>query len=323
MKYETIEGVKIPASKLVFGCANDPMLAGENVDDLLDAVFDMGINMFDTAENYGLSEVSLGHWLKKSGKRDQVVLISKGCHPYERERVTPEDLRQDIEQSMERLGTDYIDIYLLHRDNTALEPGPIVEILNEYKRAGHIGIFGGSNWTHERITEANAYAKVHGLTPFQISSPNFGLCEQIDDPFGGGSGCVTISGKENEVAREWYRQQKMPILAYASLGRGMFSGRVKSSDPEGAKAFLDVYAQKGYLHPANLERLARTEQLAKEKGCSVPQLALAWLFLQDLAVFPIVSAKKAERMQENVAALEVPLSEAEARWLNLETEEIG
>ena len=82
--------------------------------------------------------------------------------------------------------TDYIDIYLLHRDDPAVPASEIVEIFNAMHREGKIGAFGGSNWTHERIQEANAYAKDHGLIPFTVSSPNFGLADQIADPWGGG-----------------------------------------------------------------------------------------------------------------------------------------
>ena len=99
------------------------MIQGEDADELLDEVYAQGITTFDTAENYGLSEASLGHWLKNRGNREKVVIISKGCHPYDgRDRVTPEDLKHDIEQSFERLGTDYIDIYLMHRDDLKVEP---------------------------------------------------------------------------------------------------------------------------------------------------------------------------------------------------------
>lgn len=318
MEYGNIAGLDKPVSKLVFGCAIEPMLRGENVDELLDAVYAQGITAFDTAENYGLSEVSLGNWIQKRKLRDKIVVISKGCHPYERDRVTPEDLVQDIEQSFRRLGTDYLDVYLLHRDNTALEPGPVIEVLNEYHRAGKIGIFGGSNWTYERIAQANAYAAERGLEPFRISSPNFSLCRQVKDPFGGGSGCVTLTGPDQTAARSWYVKQNMPVLAYSSLGRGMLSGRVKSDDPEGAKQFLDEYAQRGFLYPENLERLARAEKLAEKKGCSVPQIGLAWLFCQEISVYPVVSARSASRIRDNARAFLVQLTKEEADWLDLQ-----
>ena len=116
MKYQKIKNVEKPLSKIIFGCAIPVMIQGEDADELLDEVYAQGITTFDTAENYGLSEASLGHWLKNRGNREKVVIISKGCHPYDgRDRVTPEDLKHDIEQSFERLGTDYIDIYQIGR----------------------------------------------------------------------------------------------------------------------------------------------------------------------------------------------------------------
>lgn len=183
MEYLQINGIKNKISRIAFGCAIEPMLAGENVHELLDACFDMGITTFDTAENYGLSEVSLGNWMRDRKNRDKLVIISKGCHPYDgKDRVNPEELIKDIEDSFRRLGTDYIDIYFMHRDDLKIDPGTMVEILNEYHKKGKIGAFGGSNWTHERIEQANAYAKAHNLVPFTVSSPNFGLADQIGDP---------------------------------------------------------------------------------------------------------------------------------------------
>ncbi|HBB62047.1 MAG TPA: aldo/keto reductase [Lachnospiraceae bacterium] len=317
MKYENLEDIKTPVSRIVFGTALPAMIKGENVNDLLDSIYAEGITTFDTAENYGLSEISLGTWMKARKNRDKIVIISKGCHPYGRDRVTPEDLKQDIEQSFERLHTDYIDIYMLHRDDLKVDVGPIVEILNEYKKAGKIGRFGGSNWTVERMEQANEYAYKHGLVPFTVSEPNFGLCDQIGDPWGGGSGCVTISGPAHQEDRDWYAKNDIPVFAYSSLGRGMFSGRVKSNDIEGAKSILDPNAVKGYCYPENFERLARVEKLAASKNRTVPQIALAWVLNQDFDVFPLVSVPKAEWMASNLEALDISLSKEEVEWLDL------
>lgn len=317
MKYENLEDIKTPVSRIVFGTALPAMIKGENVNDLLDSIYAEGITTFDTAENYGLSEISLGTWMKARKNRDKIVIISKGCHPYGRDRVTPEDLKQDIEQSFERLHTDYIDIYMLHRDDLKVDVGPIVEFLNEYKKAGKIGRFGGSNWTVERMEQANEYACKHGLVPFTVSEPNFGLCDQIGDPWGGGSGCVTISGPAHQEDRDWYAKNDIPVFAYSSLGRGMFSGRVKSNDIEGAKSILDPNAVKGYCYPENFERLARVEKLAASKNRTVPQIALAWVLNQDFDVFPLVSVPKAEWMASNLEALDISLSKEEVEWLDL------
>ena len=319
MEYLKIKGLNKPVSRMIYGCTAAAMMNGEDVNTLLDEVYALGINAFDTAENYGLSEVSLGRWMKARGNREDVVVISKGCHPYDGvDRMTPEYLRQDIEQSFERMGTDYIDIYLLHRDVDGVEVGPMVELLNAYHKAGKIRAFGGSNWTHQRIEEANAYAKEHGLVPFTVSSPNYGLCRQVNDPWGGSAGCITLTGEENAEARKWYMENGVAVLAYSSLGRGLFSGKVRSDEIEKAKAMMEPGAAHAYCHEENFERLSRAEMLADNKKCTVSQIALAWMLKQDVKAFPIVSASTGERMKDNVRAFEIRLSDEEAKWLNLE-----
>jgi len=319
MEYQNIKGIDKSVSRIVYGCTTEAMMKGENVNELLDEIYALGINTFDTAENYGLSEVSLGNWMKERNNREDIVVITKGCHPYDGvDRMTPEYLRADIEKSFQRLKSDYIDIYLLHRDVLEVPVGPIVEILNEYHKSGKIGAFGGSNWTPERIREANEYALAHGLQPFTVSSPNYSLCRQVNDPWGGSAGCVTITGDENAYARQWYRDNQVALFVYSSLGRGLFSGKVRSDEVEKAKEMMGPGAANAYCHSENFERLRRAEQLACEKNATVSRIALAWILKQDVNAFPIVSAATAERIAENVKALEFGLTDEEAKWLNLE-----
>lgn len=316
MEYLQINGIENKISKIAFGCAIEPMLKGENVHELLDACVEMGITTFDTAENYGDSEISLGNWMRDRKNREKLVIISKGCHPYDgKDRVNPKELIKDIENSFKRLNTDYIDIYFMHRDDYKIEVGTMVEILNEYYKKGKIKAFGGSNWTHDRIEEANQYAKAHGLQPFTVSSPNYGLADQIGDPFGGGAGCVSIAGPRNREAREWYIKNDMPVFAYSSLARGFFSGKISSSNPEAAAEILDEFAVKGYCYPENFERLRRAESLAKEKNCSVAQLALAWTLAQPLKTVLLASARSSERMRDNLKAFDIKLTQDELTWL--------
>ena len=201
--YATIPSVDKPVSRLFFGTASKPFLAGENCNRLLDEMFDLGIQTIDSARNYQSSEISIGRWFQESGKRDQVVLLTKGGHPdlLGRRRINEKEIRKDIECSLRNLHSDYIDIYLLHRDDPRKPAGEIVEIFNALYREGKIRAFGGSNWTHTRIEEANRYAQEHGLIPLTVSSPNFSLAEQVRDPWGGG--CVTLTGNDNEHARTW------------------------------------------------------------------------------------------------------------------------
>lgn len=317
MYYKTIPYVSSEVSEIFFGTATKDMQAGKNVNDLLDAIFDMGVNAFDLARNYGSAEKSFGYWLEARKNRDKVVILSKGGHPsvFGKKRINEKEIRKDFEESCRELHTDYIDIYLLHRDDPSVEVGEIVEVLNTMHAEGKIGAFGGSNWTHQRIAEANTYASEHGLIPFSVSSPNFGLAEQVNDPWGGG--CVTISGPQNEDARAWYREQNMPVIAYSSLGRGFFSGKLKSSDEGHERGILDSAARKGYCCSQNYERLRRCEELAAQKGVTVSQIALAWIFAQDINTFAVVSTTKPERMRQNIAALSLALTPEEAAYLDL------
>lgn len=319
MKYANVEYVDKALSRIVFGSAIPGLLAGQADDKLLDAAFAAGINAFDTARNYQKSENALGDWIGRKGLRDKIVLISKCAHhnlDTGKSRVTPKDIREDLAQSLDALQTDWLDVYLLHRDDPAVEVGPIVEVMNELRAEGKIRAFGASNWTHQRIQLANDYAKEKGLQPFTISSPNFGLASQKGDPWGGG--CVTISGVENHDAQKWYREHHIPVLAYSSLGRGMFSGKVKSDQPESASQYLDEVGQRAYATPENFQKLKHAEQLAGEKRCSVAQIAMAWLFQQPMMTFSVLGTTKAVRFSEAIEALHIPLSTDEIKFLNLE-----
>lgn len=301
---------------IVYGCANEPMIKGMDFSDMLDYVHSLGINTFDTAENYGKSEEVLGKWLKNH-KREDFVILTKGCHPREHDRVTPGDLRLDAMQSLEHLQTDYIDLYALHRDDLNVEVGPIMETLNELCEKGYIREIGVSNWSHRRIAQANDYALKHGLRTFSFSSPNYGLIDQVNDPWGGSAGALSISGKENEDARKWYSENNMAVFSFSSLGRGFLSGKVKSSfTREETAAVLDVFAMKGYYSEENMKRLARAEEKAAEYGCSVSEIAIAWLLNQDdFPVYPILGTTRKENIRQNLKALKIRLSKDELNWL--------
>ncbi len=317
MEYRRIAGVDKPVSRILFGTAQPPFLMNGDDDALLDAVLAMGINTFDIARVYLFAEDAIGRWMAKRGNRKELVLLSKCGHPSRsgEKRVTAKDMKDDLAESLQHLQTDFIDIYLLHRDDPDVDVAVAVETFNEMHAAKKIGAFGGSNWTHQRIEAANEYAYKHNLMPFTVSSPNFGLAEQICDPWGGG--CVTISGDANLDARNFYAANQMPVIAYSSLGRGLFSGKLKSAEADHPEKVLDEVAVKGYMCPQNVERLRRCERLAAEKGASVSQIAMAWIYAQSVNTFAVVSSSKAARMQQNVDALSIHLTKEEADYLDL------
>ncbi|NQT52881.1 aldo/keto reductase, partial [bacterium] len=166
MEYGEVPGVGKPVSRLVLGTMIINAGEMERSAALLDDAVAVGCTTLDTAHVYGggNSERAIGQWMDARGNRDAIVVLSKGAHPnQDRRRVTPFDIAADLHDSLARLRSDYIDLYLLHRDDPDVPVGPIVEALNEHRAAGRIRAFGGSNWTHTRIAEANAYADAHGL----------------------------------------------------------------------------------------------------------------------------------------------------------------
>ncbi len=314
MIYGTIDGIENPISRVFLGTASVPMLDGENMDALLDGAMERGVNAFDCARSYGRAEEVLGDWMKRRGNRRKVTVLSK-CGDI-RDGVVKVDagvIREQLKISLDTLQTDWIDLYLLHRDDPSTHVGELIETLNEVKQAGRIRVFGVSNWTVERILEANRYAREHQLEGFAVSSPNWGLARQMKDLWGGG--CVTVSGPEHRKDREWYARSGMPLIAYSSLGRGFFSGRFRSDDPEGATRVLDNYAKTGYLYPENLNRLRKAEALAEKYGVSVPEIAMRYVFSGSMNVYAVVSTVKPERLDSSIRAAAEPLTPEETAWL--------
>ena len=315
MQYGQIPGIAKPVARLVQGTV---MISGADPErefELLDAVFALGGNTFDTAHVYGngANERAFGHWVRERGLRDQVVILAKGAHHNaDRRRVTPFDISADLYDTLARFQVDAVDLYVLHRDDPTVPVGPIVEALHAHRAAGRIGAYGGSNWSHARIAEANAYAAAHGLTPFAVSSPNLSLAEQIEPPW---EGCVSIGGPAGAEARTFYAEHRLPIFAWSSLAGGFFSGRFTRDNLETFTTYLDVLAVKSYAGPENFVRLDRAAELAARKGVTVPQIALAYVFALGLNVHALVGCQTAAEFRANAEALALDLSPEEARWL--------
>lgn len=281
---------------------------------VVDKLWDMGLHCFDCAAGYG--ENALGKYLASRGRTNEAVILTKGCHPNPyRKRLTPYDLLSDFHDSLAKLKRDYIDIYMLHRDDPEVPVSEIIPVLDGLKREGKLRIFGASNWSIDRIREANAFAEANGMEPFRAVSPHYSLAHQIADPWGGG---ISITGPEHAEDRAWLIENQMPVFAYSSMSGGFISGMFRSDDREGALKFLTPPAKKGYYADENFERLARAEQLAEKYGVSVAQVSMAWLFRQDLQVIPLQGGENAQMYRQTLEAAELALSAEEVKWLNLE-----
>jgi aryl-alcohol dehydrogenase-like predicted oxidoreductase len=322
MEYGSLQGIDKPLSRLVQGTI--PLSADDEAGSfaLLDGVYESGGRAFDTAHSYGngMNETVLGNWIRSRGVRDDVVVLGKCAHPEngKPKRVNPEDITSDLHESLQRQQTDYIDLWVLHRDDEDVPVGPIIENLTAHRRAGKISAFGASNWTTARIQEANQYAADHDLEPFSLSSSNFSLAVQIQSPW---EGCVSISGPDAAAERAWYVESGLPNFPWSSLAGGFFSGRFTRDNLDTFDSYLDKLAVTTYCSEENFQRLDRAKELADRYGASVPRIAMAYVMNQPIDTYALVGSQKASEFAENVEGLATKLSQAELDWLDLTSDE--
>jgi len=300
-----VEGIDKPVSRVVMGSMVFRRGGIRLACALLDDYYEQGGRCIDTAYVYQ-SESVIGEWLRLRGVRDELVLIVKGAHT---PHCNPEALTAQLHESLDNLGTEYADLYLMHRDNPDIPAGAFVEVLNEHLQAGRIRAFGGSNWSIPRIEEANAYAREHGLVGFAASSPHYSLAEWNRPMW---EGCVAATDPES---REWYRRTGMPLFAWSSQASGFFSGRFRPEDAEDPRA---QHVARTWFNERNFQRLERAQDLAQRKGVTPNQVALAYVLRQPLNVFALIGPHTAQELRNSLGALKVELTEDELRWLNLE-----
>ena len=322
MHYGEVPGIGKKVARVVQGTT----MIGSDLDQtasfqLLDQVYDMGCNTFDTAHVYcgGESERIIGRWLQSRGLRERIVIVTKGAaHSEDRRRMTPYDIASDLHDSLARLKTDYIDLYLLHRDDPGLPVGPIMEALDEHVRAGKIRAIGASNWSPRRIELANDHARENSLKSFAAGSLQFSLAECVREPW---PLCLSISGSNGTQDRDWFIDRQFPLLAYSTLASGFFSGRFRRDnlDTFGDRE-LDRVCIQSYVTDQNFQRLDRAAALGAEKGLTAAQIAVAYVMNQQMDVYAVVGPSSSEKYMQSVAAADLRLTLAEMRWLDLRSE---
>ena len=308
MKYAPFPPLAREVSRLVLGTVAYRSIPAQAPIEVLDAWLELGGDVIDTGREYGESEGVLGRWVRARSCRDRLVLITKGAHPDEggRPRLTPEAIESDLRESLATLETEVVEVFLLHRDDPATPVGPIIETLNEQVRAGRARAFGASNWTTARIEEANAYAADRALSGFTCASPELSLARPNQPRW---PGCVTAS---DSASRKWYERTRLPVFAWSSQGGGFFSDGHLPGRADG-----DM--ERVYGSADNWERLRRAKELARRKGATPVQVALAWVLHLPFPVFPIIGPRSVAELESSVAALELSLTPEEHAWLDLAT----
>ncbi|MCM8758898.1 MAG: aldo/keto reductase [Candidatus Omnitrophica bacterium] len=303
MKYGEIKGLDKKVSRIFMGVDNQQTFPHAAV--MFDDFVERGGNAFDTAFIYGggLHEKLLGEWIKSRNIRKDVIILDKGAHT---PNCNPEDLTKQLFISLERLQTDYVDIYLLHRDNPEIPVGEFVDVLNEHKKAGRIKVFGGSNWTLERIQAANEYARKKGLEGFSVVSNNFSLARMLQPIWPG-----VVSSSDIE-SRKWFEKNQIPLISWSSQARGFFTGRYTPEDKSDPQMVRCWYSQD------NFKRLERVTQLAKKLNVPTTAIALAYVLCQKFPVFAIIGPRTLSETRSSLIAVDIELTEQQLRWLNLE-----
>jgi predicted dehydrogenase/aryl-alcohol dehydrogenase-like predicted oxidoreductase len=269
---------------------------------LFDAYYERGGNLLDTAWLYagGLTDKLLGEWLSARGVRDEMIIIGKGAHS---PLCYPDIIARQLTESLDRLKTDRVEIYFMHRDNPAVPVGEFVDAMAVEAEAGRIGIFGGSNWTRERFDEAVAYATKQGKQAPQVLSNNFALAEMVSPVWPG------VLASSDDAWKAWLNEKQVPNFAWSSQARGFFTdqaGRGKTDNPEIVRCW---YSEK------NFGRRDRAIELARRVGKSPINVALAYCLAQPFPVVPIIGPMGIGELEDSLEALTISLTPADVAWL--------
>lgn len=297
-----IEGVRLPTSKVALGFEFYPNFAAASI--TLDGFYERGGNLFDTGYVYmaGKTEQQLGDWHTSRGvKRGDFAVIGKGAHS---PLHYPDVIGKQLTQTLERLKTDYVDIYFMHRDNPDIPVGEFVDAVDEEFKRGRIrGIWGGSNWTRARMDAAIKYAKRKDKVGPAALSNNFALAEMLDPIW---AGCVSASDDE---WKKWLKKRQIANFAWSSQARGFFTdraGRDKRDDEELVRVW---YSE------SNFERRDRAIKLAEKLGRKPIHIALAYVLAQPFPSVPLIGPRNLTELEDSLSALDIELSPKDVKWL--------
>lgn len=257
---------------------------------LMDTYLEHGGNLIDTARLYngGKSEALIGDYLK--GKRDSVYISTKCAHPVtladlSHVRLSKEEIEDDVAQSLKALKTDYIDILWLHRDDPTKDVGPIIDTLNSLVKAGKIRYFGASNWSYDRIMQANEYAKNTNQTGFCASQALYNLATRS---------CVwdeKLAYIEDE--KEKYDKGLLPVFAFSSQAKGFFE--------KYAIGELSEKAKQRYLNEDSIKTFEEIRMRAEKENKTISSVALAMLCERsNFDVFPIIGPSRLSQLKDTL-----------------------
>lgn len=309
MKYTRLGRSGLKVSRIALGMMSygtpkwrDWVLDEESSRPIIQRGLELGINFFDTADVYslGVSEEITGRALRDFARREEVIIATK-CRSAMGERPNDQGLSRkhildSIDASLRRLGTDYIDLYQIHRWDYETPIEETLETLNDVVRAGKVRYIGASSMWAWQFCKALYLADLHGWSRF-----------------------VSMQNHYNLVYREEEREmiplcveEGIGVIPWSPLARGFLTGkRTRDKRNDTTRGQSDTAAHEFYYRDEDFAIVERVVELSEQRGVSAAQIALAWLLHRPGVVVPIVGATKVRHLEEAVAAVEIELSEKE------------
>lgn len=266
---------------------------------------ELGINFFDTADVYtaGASEEVIGRALKDFAKRDDVVLATKVYNPMgpgpNDKGLSRKHIMSAIDASLKRLGTDYVDLYQIHRWDYDTPIEETMEALHDVVKAGKARYIGASSMYSWQFAQAQYTADLHGWTRFVSMQPHYNL----------------IYREEEREMIPFCQDQEIAIIPWSPLARGLLTGKRSKERNETERAKTDAFGKSLYGQDSDFDIVNRVSKIADQRGLPNAQIALAWMLSKPYITSPIIGASKPGHLEDAVAAVSVKLSDEEVKQL--------
>jgi aryl-alcohol dehydrogenase-like predicted oxidoreductase len=278
---------------------------------VLDALLNAGLNFIDTADVYsvwvpghrgGESETVIGNWLKRRGRRDDVVIATKvGMQmAADRKGLSAAHIARSAEESLQRLQTDHIDLYFAHSDDASV---PLEETLGAFQKliaAGKVRAIGASNYTASRLRQALEVSRKSALPRYEVLQPHYNLYARAD--------------YESEL-EPLCLQEEIGVVTYFALASGFLSGKYRTA-ADAAKSARGKGVVEKFLNPRGLKILAALDDVAGRHHASPASVALAWQMARPSITAPIASATTVDQLNELIAATRLSMDATDLEQLN-------
>ncbi len=313
MQYVNLGRTGLKVSRICLGTMTygsskwrDWVLDEEQSRPFIQRALELGLNFFDTADTYsdGRSEEVLGRALKDFTRRDEVVIATKVYFPMgpglNQRGLSRVHIMHAIDASLRRLGTDYVDLYQIHRWDPETPIEETLEALHDVVKSGKARYIGASSMYAWQFAKCLYLADIHGWSRFASMQNHYNL----------------VYREEEREMIPLCRTESIAVIPWSPLARGFLAGN-RSVKEEGktVRSRTDDFAHSMYYQDTDFEVVKRAVELAERRGVSSAQIALAWLLHQDGITAPIIGASKMHHLEDAVAGLEIDLSEEEQQFL--------